>query len=79
MSRKEESWLKNLQAKIVNCKEHKLTTALVAKLYGQRVLSSHFPLFENNSYDEKYKTTTDVLEKLYIWNLILKTKLVELF
>lgn len=66
MSNKEKVGLKNLQAKIANSKEHKLTAALVMELNGQRVLFSHFPVFDNNPYDEKYKTTTEVLEELYI-------------
>lgn len=66
MSNKEKVGLKNLQVKIANSKEHKLTAALVVELNGQRVLLSHFPVFDNNPYDEKYKTTSDVLEELYI-------------
>jgi calcineurin-like phosphoesterase family protein len=66
MSNKEKVGLKNLQTKIANSKEHKLTAALVMELNGQRVLLSHFPVFDNNPYDEKYKTATDALEELYI-------------
>lgn len=66
MRSEEDAGLKGLRAKIANSKEHKLTAALVAELNGQKILFSHFPVFDNNPYDEKYKTTTDALEEVYM-------------
>lgn len=66
ISKNELSEFNNILHRISNKNEHKLTAALVTEYEGKRVLFSHFPVFDDNEYDQKYKATTSVLEELYI-------------
>jgi calcineurin-like phosphoesterase family protein len=66
MSEKEHHEFKSILNQISNKKEHKLTAALITEYDSKRILFSHFPVFDDNPYDEKYKATTSVLEELYI-------------
>ena len=45
---------------------HKLLACLIKDINNTRVMFSHFPVFDDNPYDEKYKEFTDILEELYI-------------
>jgi len=73
MSKREKAGLKRLQTKIANSKEKHLVCALVAELNGQRVLFSHFPVFDNNPYDEKYKTTVDFTRSFHPFHFYVST------
>jgi len=42
-----------------------LLCCYVADLQTARVMFTHFPLFNDNPYDEKYKNITDILQYLY--------------
>jgi calcineurin-like phosphoesterase family protein len=44
----------------------RLLCALITDIGDERIFFSHFPLFDDNPYDKKYKDITDVLEVLYL-------------
>lgn len=46
--------------------KHHLLCCYITDINGQRVMFSHFPVFNDNSYDEKYKEITDALEYLFL-------------
>jgi calcineurin-like phosphoesterase family protein len=66
ISTEEQSGYEEILKRVSNSKEHKLTAALITEFNGKRILFSHFPVFDDNPYDVKYKATTSVLEELYI-------------
>jgi calcineurin-like phosphoesterase family protein len=43
----------------------KLLACLICDINGKRVMFSHFPVFDNNPYDEKYKPVTSILEEIF--------------
>lgn len=45
---------------------HRFLAAWVVDIGEERVLFSHFPLFDDNPYDVKYKPITEILEVLYL-------------
>ena len=45
---------------------HRYVACLVVDIEGERVMFSHFPVFDDNKYDKKYADITQVLEYLYI-------------
>lgn len=45
---------------------NRLLACLIKDVDGQRIMFSHFPVFDNNPYDEKYKEVTTILEELFI-------------
>ena len=42
-----------------------LLACLVMNINNKRVMFSHFPVFDNNPYDKKYKKITEVLELIF--------------
>jgi len=46
---------------------HKLLNCIVTQINNKKVLFSHFPLFNDNPYDKKYKMITNVLEDLFVY------------
>ncbi len=46
--------------------EHPLFCGLVREVGGKRVLFSHFPVFDENPYDEKYSQVRNMLEFVFI-------------
>jgi calcineurin-like phosphoesterase family protein len=41
------------------------TSALIREIEGKRVLFSHYPVFNDNPYDEKYKNITNLLKDVF--------------
>lgn len=46
-------------------KEKRLLCCYISDIEGKRVLFSHFPLYDDNPYDEKYRPIVAVLEELF--------------
>jgi len=44
---------------------HELLCCKVIDINNHRVMFSHFPVFDNNPYDKKYKKITNILDKIY--------------
>ena len=51
---------------IFEAKMKKLFCCYVCDIEDTRIMFSHFPLFDDNKYDEKYKPITNVLEEIFI-------------
>lgn len=66
ISENERYEFNNLLYRMANQNGHNLTAGLVAEYNGKRILFSHFPVFNDNPYDDKYKVTTNILEELYL-------------
>lgn len=45
---------------------HSLVNCLIIDLDGQRIMFSHFPVFDNNPYDKKFDVITETLEEIYL-------------
>jgi len=41
------------------------TACLVKEMGGRRILFSHYPVFNDNPYDEKYRGVTDLLQEIF--------------
>jgi len=46
--------------------ENPLLCCLIEKIEDKIVMFSHFPVFDNNPYDEKYTNVTEILEFLFL-------------
>ncbi len=45
---------------------NRLLSSLVKDINGKRVMFSHFPVFNDNPYDEKFNDITTILEEIYV-------------
>lgn len=60
-------WAQHLRNHIAaNRLSHNLLNCVVAEYGGKRILFSHFPVFDDNPFDEKFKNITTVLEEIYM-------------
>jgi calcineurin-like phosphoesterase family protein len=41
------------------------TACLIKDINGKRILFSHYPVFNNNPYDEKYKSISELLKEIF--------------
>jgi calcineurin-like phosphoesterase family protein len=46
-------------------KSFKKISCLIKEIDGKRVLFSHYPVFNDNPYDEKYMDITNALEEIF--------------
>ena len=49
----------------LSTKEQRLLCCYVCDIDNKRVMFTHFPLFDDNPYDESYKPITSILESIY--------------
>lgn len=45
---------------------NRLLSCIVTDINGQRVMFSHFPVFDDNPYDKKFSEITNILEEVYV-------------